>query len=66
MQVVIIHLAILMKTLRILAFSLLMILQFTSCISSKDLPGPEVEEVPTGDMGGGTGSGTIGDDPKNP
>lgn len=38
----------------------------TSCATSQDLPKSVTEEAPTGDMGGGTGSGTVGDDPTNP
>lgn len=55
-----------MKSTRLLMLVALLAFQFSSCMSTKDMPGHEPEQVPTGNMGGGTGSGTIGDDPTNP
>lgn len=55
-----------MRAIRIMIFAMLFTLPFYSCMTSKKVPGPETEKAPTGDMGGGTGSGTIGDDPSNP
>jgi hypothetical protein len=47
-------------------FALWLIINLSSCTATKDLTNPTNEQPPSGGMGGGTGSGTIGDDPSNP
>jgi hypothetical protein len=55
-----------MKTFGKILLALLLFSTYTSCLSSKKTFGPETEQTPSGGMDGGTGSGTIGDDPTKP
>lgn len=55
-----------MKNRKKLIMVMLGAMFFIACNTTQGLPNPEVMENHGGDMGGGTGTGVMGDDPKMP